>query len=186
MTQDLHEDYSIQLKDRLLWLDGDTTVNSDFIVDLILTGQSLKPQIRVDKITNEIKEYNTLESSPLNVKGEMNLVSPDLNIPEKYKNIDLKEYILDLLENRSQEDTLTDEETTVRFRRVLQELKLFNKYEKNDLLKCLIYIIDTMKNEKVVWGIGRGSSCSSYILYLIGVHDVDSVKYELELDEFFR
>ena len=51
------------------------------------------------------------------------------------------------------------------------------------VLKVLIYIIDTMRKNNLVWGIGRGSSVASYVLYLIGVHKVDS-KYNLDIKEF--
>jgi len=46
--------------------------------------------------------------------------------------------------------------------------------------------VNIFEENKVVWGTGRGSSCASYILYLIGIHQVDSVKYDLDLGEFFR
>ena len=35
-------------------------------------------------------------------------------------------------------------------------------------------------------GVGRGSSVASYILYLIGVHRIDSIKYNLDWKEFLR
>jgi DNA polymerase III alpha subunit len=50
----------------------------------------------------------------------------------------------------------------------------------------LIYIIDTMRKNNIVWGVGRGSSVASYILYLLGVHKVDSVKYNLHIEEFLK
>jgi DNA polymerase III alpha subunit len=55
-----------------------------------------------------------------------------------------------------------------------------------DLLRWLKYFVDTCEKEGVVWGIGRGSSVASYILYLIGVHSVDSIKYNLDWQEFLR
>jgi len=54
------------------------------------------------------------------------------------------------------------------------------------VLQLLIYIIDTMRKNNLVWGVGRGSSVSSYLLYLIGVHKVDSVKYNLNIKEFLK
>ena len=48
------------------------------------------------------------------------------------------------------------------------------------------YIIDTLRENNIVWGVGRGSSVSSYMLYLIGVHKVDSIKYNLNINEFIR
>jgi DNA polymerase III alpha subunit len=55
-----------------------------------------------------------------------------------------------------------------------------------DLLKYLKYLVDTMRENKIVWGVGRGSSVASYALYLIGVHKVDSIKYQLDINEFLK
>jgi DNA polymerase III alpha subunit len=55
-----------------------------------------------------------------------------------------------------------------------------------DVLKCLKYIIDTLRNNNLIWGVGRGSSVASYVLYLMGVHKVDSIKYDLNPEEFLR
>jgi DNA polymerase III alpha subunit len=43
-----------------------------------------------------------------------------------------------------------------------------------------------MKERNIVWGVGRGSSVASYVLFLIGTHKVDSVKYELDFNEFLK
>jgi len=48
------------------------------------------------------------------------------------------------------------------------------------------YFVDTMQANNVVWGVGRGSSVASYVLYLIGVHKIDSIKYNLDWQEFLR
>ena len=55
-----------------------------------------------------------------------------------------------------------------------------------DLLFCLKYIVDTLRENNVVWGVGRGSSVASYVLYLLGVHKIDSIKYNLDWREFLR
>jgi DNA polymerase III alpha subunit len=48
------------------------------------------------------------------------------------------------------------------------------------------YVVDTLRNNQVVWGVGRGSSVASYVLFIIGVHKIDSVKYKLPINEFFK
>ena len=55
-----------------------------------------------------------------------------------------------------------------------------------DLLFYLKYLVDTMRGNSIVWGVGRGSSVASYVLYLLGVHKVDSIKYDLDINEFLR
>jgi DNA polymerase III alpha subunit len=72
------------------------------------------------------------------------------------------------------------------YQRVVKELELFYQYGMIDLLKYLKYLVDTMKSNNIVWGVGRGSSVASYCLYLIGVHRIDSIKYQLDIREFLK
>ena len=43
-----------------------------------------------------------------------------------------------------------------------------------------------MRKNNIVWGVGRGSSVSSYVLFLMGVHKVDSMKYNLDIKDFLK
>jgi DNA polymerase III alpha subunit len=70
--------------------------------------------------------------------------------------------------------------------RVSQELELYIKHGMYDVLHVMKYIVDTLRENNIVWGVGRGSSVSSYVLYLIGVHKIDSIKYKLPIEEFFK
>jgi DNA polymerase III alpha subunit len=67
-----------------------------------------------------------------------------------------------------------------------QELELFVKNGMYDLLHVMKYVVDTLRENNVVWGVGRGSSVASYVLHLIGVHKIDSVKYNIPIEEFFK
>jgi DNA polymerase III alpha subunit len=77
-------------------------------------------------------------------------------------------------------------ETEQQKERVSQELELYIKHGMYDLLHVMKYIVDVLRKNKVVWGVGRGSSVASYVLYLIGVHKIDSIKYNLPIEEFFK
>ena len=76
--------------------------------------------------------------------------------------------------------------TTEQTQRVDQELELFIKNGMYDLLHVMKYVVDTLRANNVVWGVGRGSSVASYVLHLIGVHKIDSVKYNIPIEEFFK
>jgi DNA polymerase III alpha subunit len=54
------------------------------------------------------------------------------------------------------------------------------------LLRYLKYFVDTMRANNVLWGLGRGSSVSSYVLYLLGVHKINSMFYDLDIREFLK
>jgi DNA polymerase III alpha subunit len=70
--------------------------------------------------------------------------------------------------------------------RVVDELRLFAKHDMIPVLKTMKYVVDTLRANNVVWGVGRGSSVASYVLFIIGVHKIDSVKYKLPINEFFK
>lgn len=98
----------------------------------------------------------------------------DWYMPEQFNSIDIESYVLGLSKTSEEID------------RVKQELELYNKFGLYPVLKFLIYLIDLMRTNNIVWGVGRGSSVSSYILYLIGVHKVDSIRYKLDINDFLR
>lgn len=98
----------------------------------------------------------------------------DWFIPENYKNFDIAKYVLDLC--------TTDAE----LQRVGQELIMFHEREMFPLLVYLKYLVDTMREHNIVWGVGRGSSVASFVLFLIGVHRINSLYYDLSIDEFLK
>jgi DNA polymerase III alpha subunit len=95
-------------------------------------------------------------------------------IPEEYKNFDIAGWLLARCR--------TDIETA----RVVEELELFAQHEMIEVLVCLKYLVDFMRANKIVWGLGRGSSVASYCLYLLGIHKVNSIKYNLNIKEFLK
>jgi len=70
--------------------------------------------------------------------------------------------------------------------RVGEELLLYQERDLFDLLRYLKYLVDVLRKNKVVWGVGRGSSVASYVLFLLGVHKIDSLYYQLDIDEFLK
>ena len=95
-------------------------------------------------------------------------------IPDDYKNLDIAQWLLDRC--------TSIEETN----RVVEELELFVQYGMIDVLLCLKYLVDFMRENQIVWGLGRGSSVASYCLFLIGVHKINSLKFSLDIREFLK
>jgi DNA polymerase III alpha subunit len=93
---------------------------------------------------------------------------------EYYKEMDIAKWLV--------ERCTTQEELD----RVAEELVLFVQHDMIEVLKYLKYLVDTMRYHNIVWGVGRGSSVASYCLYLIGVHRINSIKYELNINEFLK
>ena len=96
------------------------------------------------------------------------------HMPDEYKNLDIAEYILSLCDSPA------------RLQRCGEELLLFQERNLFDLLRYLKYLVDTLRANRMIWGVGRGSSVASYVLYLLGVHRIDSMFYDLDAREFLR
>ena len=93
-------------------------------------------------------------------------------MPDEYKNFDILAYILGKCTNSIEQS------------RVLDEYQEYERHNMIDLLRWCKYFVDTCINNDIIWGVGRGSSVASYILYLIGVHRINSLKYNLDWKEF--
>jgi len=97
----------------------------------------------------------------------------DWFMPAEYKTMDIENF---LVQNCPKEN----------YERLIEEIELFRQHNMTDLLRYLKYLVDTMREHNIVWGVGRGSSVASYCLYLIGVHKIDSIKYNLDIREFLK
>lgn len=95
-------------------------------------------------------------------------------MPNKYHEIDLKSWLLNKAETNEEKD------------RVIEELNLYHERNLEDLLRYMIYLVDYFRQNKILWGIGRGSSVSSYVLYLIGINRINPMKYNLRIEEFLK
>lgn len=115
----------------------------------------------ISDITTDVDTYHAMK------QGEWLMDS-------KYQELDVDAWLLSRC--------ATDQQVV----RVKEELQLFTEYEMKDVLRLFIYITETLRNNQVWWGVGRGSSVSSYCLFLIGVHRVDSILYDLDIREFIH
>ena len=96
------------------------------------------------------------------------------HMPNEYRQLDIAEYILSLCDSDA------------KLQRCGNELLLFQERNLFDLLRYLKYLVDTLRSNNMIWGVGRGSSVASYVLYLLGVHRIDSMFYDLDPTEFLR
>jgi DNA polymerase III alpha subunit len=146
-------------------------------IELLYNGKSLYG-IPFDNVVEFNKYADSLEVEHLVSDIEY---TKQFNIPQHYQELDVEEYIVKLIPHvKDQTDKLAY------LKRVEEELALFKARNLFPVLQLLIYIVDTMRKHKLVWGVGRGSSVASYCLYLIGVHKIDSVKYNLNIREFLK
>jgi hypothetical protein len=96
------------------------------------------------------------------------------HMPAEYHDLDIAALVLSLCGSEAE------------LQRCGAELMLYQERDLFDLLRYLKYLVDTMKQNNIVWGVGRGSSVASYVLYKLGVHRIDSLYYNLDATEFLR
>jgi DNA polymerase III alpha subunit len=96
------------------------------------------------------------------------------HMPQEYKDLDIAAHVLNLCK------------TDAELQRCGHELMLYQERDLFNLLRYLVYLVDTMRENKLIWGVGRGSSVSSYVLYKLGIHRIDSMFYDLDVEEFLR
>ena len=138
----------------------DSTVNIEKIVEF------------VEDFPNKFIYYNYVDDELIPEWDHVQ--QQNWHMPQEYKNLDIAEYILSLCSNETE------------LQRCAEELLLFQERDLFNLLKYLKYLVDTMRKNNIVWGVGRGSSVASFILFLLGVHKINSLYYDLSIDEFIK
>ncbi len=174
-----------ELKDRVLYFDGDTVIPASDIQDYISEGASTH-NLRVEEMTNEIEVFNSFvdAANKITVKDSVRDLDFNWNIPDEYLKLDVEQFLYDRFDKEIASMPYSD--SCDRAIRLKREIAAYWELNFEPILRTVIYIINTLRSYNIVWGIGRGSSVSSYVLYLIGVHDVDSVTYDLDYTDFLR
>ena len=156
------------------------------LVDMIYTGHADKCHVVLCEQSDDIDMFNKAMQEqgfdklqkyiPLDVDQKTfdGVCQGEWFMPDEYKAIDVQSWLLN--------KCTTDKEIA----RVSNELIEFKKRDMNNLLRYMIYLVDFMRENNIVWGVGRGSSVASYVLYLIGVHRINSIQYGLDWQEFLR
>ena len=157
------------------------------LIDMIYSGNVEKCHVVLCDQNDDVDKFNTAMQAqgmsplqkyiPLDVDEKTfdGVCQSEWFMPDAYKELDVVAHLYSLCEGDDK-----------RFHRVNEELAEFQRREMFDLLRYMIYLVDFMRENDIVWGVGRGSSVASYVLYLIGVHRIDSVKYDLDWREFLR
>jgi DNA polymerase III alpha subunit len=166
---------------------GQMIFSQDDVVNLYLQGHNINvlEHLLVDNTIDLETAAHILENVPAFVRYDELAQQQTLEewdhrcqanwyMPEKYKQLDIAEHVLSLCT------------TDVELQRCGQELMLFQERNLFDLLRYLVYLVDVMRENRLIWGVGRGSSVASYVLYKLGVHKINSLYYELDPAEFLR
>lgn len=149
-----------------------TNTEEDLVKGIYNFGTDI---LKYSVTSDDISRYREIvESEKFSYPVPKTHIEPDnWFMPLAYKNLDIEEYLVNICPEENYE-------------RVILELQEYRNRNLLPLLRQMKYIVDTLRDNNIVWGVGRGSSVASYVLFLLGVHKIDSVKYKLPLEEFFK
>ena len=157
------------------------------LIDMIYSGHADKVHVVLCDANDDVDKFNAAMEAqgfyklqkyiPLDVDQKTfdGVCQGEWFMPQEYKELDVYSFVM----NKAGDDLAELE-------RVEEELAQFRVRGMNNLLRYMVYLVDFMRENNIVWGVGRGSSVASYVLYLIGVHRIDSIKYNLDWREFLR
>jgi DNA polymerase III alpha subunit len=149
----------------------------------------INPQLKIDDIAIiDPEKYNSaikslyIDYRPLKKLATLNGTLAEYHannqqewfMPQEYKNLDIAKWVLEQCADQNE------------LQRAGQELIVYAEKNLLPLLQYLKYLVDIMRSNNIVWGVGRGSSVASFVLYLIGIHRIHSLRNNLEFTEFMR
>jgi len=165
---------------------GRIIFDEEDLVDMVMRGQPLadlnglivQPRIDLESaavILDDIPKFIEYDKLAQETREQFDHRCRNIwFMPDKYKELDIAELVISRCATPEQ------------LQRCGEELLLYQERGLFNLLRYLVYVVDIMQDNHVIWGVGRGSSVSSYVLYLLGVHRINSMYYDLDAGEFLR
>lgn len=167
---------------------GQIVLGEQDLVNLVMQGRDvwnlqrvivdhdvdLERGIQIIQEPSAMMQWTFPENSDMAVPDWDHIQQQQWHMPDSYKTMDIAAHVLDLCD------------TDAELQRCGEELILYQERGLMDLLRYLRYLVDVMRENHVIWGVGRGSSVASFVLYKLGVHRINSLYYELDPTEFLR
>lgn len=167
---------------------GQIVFDEQDLCDLVMQGHDLSelnrvivdPQVDLANVALILQDmpvfekYNKCTEDNVSVEEWDKQNQQQWFMPKDYQQLDIAEHVLSLCK------------TDAELQRVGEELLLYQERNLFNLLRYLKYLVDVMRENRLIWGVGRGSSLASYVLYLLQVHRIDSMYYDLDPREFLR
>lgn len=184
------EELFVELRKYRLYFDGTVEAHDpEKTYELLLQGLTPE-QVTTNKTTEDIRQHNQLVDdnaskirlSKQNEEIELAFTPTDYQIPVEYLTLDLTQFVQDKLDAIPMTTTQKSQAQS----RVDRELEEISKRKIELLFKTVIYVVDMFNKNNVVYGVGRGSSCACYILFLLGLNLVNPLRYNIPVEEFFH
>ena len=172
----------IDLGDRRILEDGTVICSEDTAVEMLYRGSTIdnllmEPCEDVDLFNQSNQRLDaglpTIETGDDQIYGGIDWYSMWMT-PDGFDQINVREFCLSMCKEDRQR------------KRVNMEMDLYEQRNMLPILQHLIYMVSDLRNRGILWGVGRGSSVSSYVLYLIGINRINPLKFNLDIREFLK
>jgi len=172
----------IDLGNRIIHGDGTVVCKQDAMIEMLYSGKDLdgvfcsdpRDQIEWDRAS---KTCDTGTIGPVHANGPMHA---DIDwfkhwlTPEPWASIDLGSWCMERCNSDAERS------------RVEMEISAFERRNMLPAMRHLVYCVDTWRKHGIFWGVGRGSSVSSFVLYLIGINRINPMDFGLEMAEWLK
>lgn len=173
---------TIDLKNRRIFNDGTVICKNSALVEMLYSGLDIN--LAVSEPDSDVELYNQADRLLDTDYGEITITNEQLfdnvnwfdywTTPDPYADMDIEEYIY----NRCK--------TTEEIVRVQKEMKLFKERNMLSVLCHLVYLTDFWRKNGIFWGVGRGSSVGSFVLYLIGINRINPLDFDIAIEDFLK
>lgn len=163
---------------RVLLEDGRSVVEETAAIEEIINGGQIDGRLMVRPSTDALS-YELIYGAPLvfDDKVEPPKVPPQ---PHSHTQDDI-DHLVRLIEN-SPRFVCTEKYVE----RLADEIDFFDATGNITFVISLESLISRFREDDVLWGVGRGSACASLVLYVLGVHDIDPVLYDIPFVEMSK
>jgi DNA polymerase III alpha subunit len=172
----------IDLNDRRILSDGTVICSTRAILDMIYSGRSLDGVIA--EPNTDVQLHNVADRLLDTNYGEIILGTDGIygtvdwhsqwTTPDHWLSIDIERLCLDRCDSDAEQE------------RVRMEMIMFRERNMEPVLRHLVYLVDHWRSNGVLWGVGRGSSVSSLVLFLIGINRINPMEFDLDIREFLK
>ena len=171
----------MELTDRIFDENGNAFLSGDAIANMLYKGKNIfAGNFYVDTSDGEMEKFNLYSDEKVKLAPSERIDNikrrDEWFMPDFYKTLNLNELF----------DIMSKELPDIYKERIKYELSLYQEKGYDNFLRYCVYLSTLVNQKKIVVGCGRGSSCASYLLFLLGLHMVDSVKYDIDVREFLK
>jgi len=160
---------------RVLLKNGESVLSSFSYARRILNGEPVDGVLVMRDVHSD--KFESLNG--ISISSELVDFDPE-PLPHEHTDDELSELIQYI--ERSERFMGTDDEID----RISLELDYFIRTLNIPFILECKKLIDKFKEDDIIWGVGRGSSCASYICFLLEINDVNPIKYNIPFNELSK